>query len=206
LVHLERHQVLFRVREPLRSVHFPLTAVVSLITPLESGESLEVGLVGRDGIAETAVFPGVASMSCDGVVRISGAALKITAAVLGRAMQASESLCCVVARHTQLMLVRSMQMSACNAFHSVEQRCARWLLTVHDLTGETELPITQELLATMLGVRRPTVTLVLASLRRARLVAERRGRIRITDRGGLQAVSCECYRVMRADQVRLLGY
>lgn len=206
LVRLEKPQVLFRAREPLRLIHFPLGAVISLVVRLESGQALEVGLVGRDGIAETAVFPGIASISCDGVLQIPGEALRISADFFRRTMQAHESLCCAAARYAQLVLVRSMQMAACNVFHSVEQRCVRWLLTMHDLTGEPELPLTQELAATMLGVRRPTMTAVLGALRRTGLVREARGRLRILDRERMERAACECYRVMRDDQRRLLAY
>ena len=203
LVHLGRHGLLFRAREPVRSVHFPLTAVISLIARLESGEALEVGLVGSDGIGEAAVLPGIASMSCDGEVLISGTALKISADVLKEMMHASESLCCAIARCTQLVLIRSMHVSVCNVFHSVEQRSIRWLLSVHDLSRQPDLPLTQELLATMLGVRRPTMTVVLGSLRKAGLVAEERGHIRLINRAGLERACCECYRVMCDNRVRL---
>ena len=97
-------------------------------------------------------------------------------------------------------------MSACNMFHSVEQRCVRWLLTVSDLINNGDIPLTHELMATMLGVHRPTVTVVLRSLHRAGLVNEKRGLILIRDRRLLEKACCECYRVMRDEQRRLLGY
>jgi CRP-like cAMP-binding protein len=98
-------------------------------------------------------------------------------------------------------------MSLCNMFHTVGQRCIRWLLAVDDLLGGAGcIPLTHELLATMLGVRRPTVTLTLPSLRRAGLLDEERGRLLIRDRGRLEAACCECYGTMRDEQRRLLGY
>ena len=99
-----------------------------------------------------------------------------------------------------------MQMSVCNMFHPVEQRCIRWLLTVNDLIANGDLPLTHDLMATMLGVHRPTVTLVLRSLDKAGLVSESRGRIVIRDRRRLERSCCECYRSMRNEQHRLLGY
>jgi CRP-like cAMP-binding protein len=205
-VHLERKEVLFRAYEPLRVVYFPDCAVISLVSRLESGEMLEVGLVGRDGLAGTAVFPGITTMSCDGIVQIPGVARRMSADVLRRELLANEQLYTTLGKFAQTLLVRSMQMSVCNMFHAVEQRCVRWLLTVSDLTRQDEVPLTHELLATMLGVRRPTVTLVIQSLHRAGLVEEVRGQIRIRDRARLSAACCECYGLMRDEQYRLLGY
>jgi CRP-like cAMP-binding protein len=205
-VDLHRKEILFRAQEPLRVAYFPSSAVVSLVSTLESGQSLEVGLVGNDGLAGTAVCPGVTVMSCDGVVQIPGAAWQISADVLRRELLADETLYTTVGRFVQVLLARSMQMLACNMFHSVEQRCVRWLLTVSDLVNNREIPLTHDLMATMLGAHRPTVTLVLRSLYRAGLVNETRGRIEIRDRGLLEKACCECYGIMRAEQKRLLRY
>ena len=205
-VNLEQQEVLFRANEPLRVVYFPGSAVVSLVARLESGEALEVGLVGREGIVGTAVFPGIATVPYDAVVMIPGTAQRMSADVLRRALADSQPLHSVVGRFTRLLLVRSMQLSACNLFHTVEQRCIRWLLTVNDLMGDSDIPLTHELLATMLGVHRPTVTLAIRALHHAGLVEENRGRILLRDRQGLEDACCECYRVMRDEQRRLLGY
>jgi len=145
-------------------------------------------------------------MSCDGVVQIPGVARRMSAEVLRREVLADETLYSTLGRFAQVLLVRSMQMSVCNMFHSVEQRCVRWLLTVSDLINNDDIPLTHDLMATMLGVHRPTVTLVLRSLHKAGLVNETRGRILIQDRRGLEDACCECYRVMRDEQQRLLGY
>jgi CRP-like cAMP-binding protein len=205
-VTLRQKEVLFRAHEPLRVAYFPNSAVVSLVSTLESGESLEVGVVGRDGLAGTAVFPGITMMSCDGVVQIPGLAYRISADVLRREVLADETLYSTLGRFAQVLLLRSMQMSVCNMFHSVEQRSIRWLLTISDLVGNNDIPLTHDLMATMLGVHRPTVTLVLRSLHKAGLVNESRGLILIRDRQQLEQVCCECYRVMRDEQRRLLGY
>ena len=198
--------MLFRAHEPVRVAYFPSTAVVSLVSTMETGESLEVGLIGRDGLAGTAVLPGITTMSCDGVVQIPGLAQRMSAEVLRQELLSDETLYSIVGRFAQVLLVRSMQMSACNMFHSVEQRCVRWLLTVSDLINNGDIPLTHELMATMLGVHRPTVTVVLRSLHRAGLVNEKRGLILIRDRRLLEKACCECYRVMRDEQRRLLGY
>lgn len=204
-VRLVRKELLFRAHEPLRVVHFPTTAVVSFIAHVESGETLEVGLVGRDGLVGTSVFPGILAMSCDGVVQVPGVALRMSADVLRRELLADRTLYSVIGRYAQVLLARSMQMSVCNMFHSVEQRCIRWLLTVSDLIGHDDIPLTHDLLATMLGAHRPTVTLTLRSLQRAGLIDESRGRVRLRDRQRLESACCECYGVMQDEERRLLG-
>ena len=205
-VHLHQKEVLFRAHEPLRLVYLPDTAVVSLVSTLESGQSLEVGLVGCDGLAGTSVFPGITVMSCDGIVQIPGLARRMSADVLRREVLNDETLYSTLGRFAQLLLVRSMQMSVCNMFHPVEQRCARRLLTVSDVLDNGDIPLTHDLMATMLGVHRPTVTLALRSLHNAGLISQTRGRIVIRDRSRLEQTCCECYRVMRDEQQRLLGY
>ena len=205
-IHLQRQQVLFRAQEPLEAVYFPDTAIVSLVSRLESGEALEVGLVGWDGIVGTALLPGIATTTYDATVLIPGSARRLSVDVLRRELFGDVSVYAAIERFVHVLLVRSMQMSVCNAFHQIEGRCMRWLLTVDDLVGNTEIPLTHEGLATMLGVRRPTVTLVLGKLQRAGLIRERRGRITIKDRSRLEAATCECYRLMRDEQQRLLGY
>jgi CRP-like cAMP-binding protein len=205
-VHLEAHEVLFRAHEPLRFAYFPITAVISFVSTLESGESLEVGLVGCDGLAGTAIFPGITTMACDGTVQISGDGLRMSADVLRAEVRADETLCSTLGRFAQILHVRCMHMSVCNMFHSAEQRCIRWLLMVDDVIHSGHISLTHELMATTLGVHRPTVTLVLRSLHKAGLVNETRGRIVISDRQRLEQACCECYGAMRAEQQRLLDY
>jgi CRP-like cAMP-binding protein len=205
-VRLGRKELLFRSHEPLRFVYFPTTAVVSLVLNLASGSALEVGLVGRDGFAGALPVPGVDGMPCDGVVQIPGAALRIDEDVLRDELQAEASLYDTMERYLQVLLSRTMHLAACNMFHPVEQRCIRWLLTVSDLTGSDRIALTHELLATMLGVRRPTVTLAVGALSRAGFLDEHRRAIVIRDRAGLEAGCCECYRAMRDEHRRVRGF
>jgi CRP-like cAMP-binding protein len=205
-VEFERQHVLFRAQEPLTAVYFPDTAVVSLVSRLESGQALEVGMVGWDGIVGTPVLAGVPTTTYDAIVLVPGSARRLSVHVLRRELSGDVAVYAAIQRFVHVLLVQSMQLSVCNAFHEIERRCMRWLLTVDDLVGNTEIPVTHEGLAMMLGVRRPTVTLVLGALQRAGLIRERRGRIVIEDRSRLEAASCECYRVMRDERRRLLGY
>jgi len=205
-VTLDRKQVLFRAHERPGSVYFPTTAIVSLVGVLDSGETLEVGLIGRDGIAGAVALPNFDSMPCDGIVQIRGVAHRLDAALFRQALRGYEPLAAAVGRYAHLLLVRSMHMQMCDMFHPVEQRLTRWLLTMTDLLASADIPLTHELLATMLGVRRPTVTLVVGSLQRAGLIDERRGQVTIRDRERLEAACCECYRLMCEQQVKVLGY
>jgi CRP-like cAMP-binding protein len=166
---------------------------------------LEVGLIGWDGVVGVGVCPTVHTMTCDAVTQIAGTALRLDAQVLRRELSADATLSAQLGRHAELLYIRCMQRCVCDMFHTVEQRCVRWLLTAHDLVAHDEIPLTHELLATTLGVHRPTVTLVLGSLHRAGLVEEERGRVVIRDRSALEVASCECYRVLRRERQRLLG-
>jgi CRP-like cAMP-binding protein len=206
IVHFERHQVLCHAHEALTHVYFPTSAVVSLVSRVESGHTLEVALIGREGVVGVGVCPGVDTMACDAIAQIAGDAYRLDAHVLHREFMADSSIYPAFARYAELLFVRCVQMAACNMFHAVEQRLVRWLLMVHDLTGHDEIPVTHELVAAMLGVHRPTVTLVLGTLHRTGVIHEERGRILVSDRARLERSCCECYGVLRAEQRRLLGY
>jgi CRP-like cAMP-binding protein len=205
-VHLRKNEVLFRSQDRLRSAYFPSKAVISLVSTLESGQSLAVGWVGRDGRAAMPFVHGIGTSSCEGVVQIAGSAVRIPVDVLRHEALADVRLFDILGRYAHLALVRSMQLSACNMFHSAEQRCIRWLLTLSDLVESAEITLTHDQMASMLGVHRPTVTYILRALHKAGTVHETRGRVVILDRDGLERHCCECRKVMRAEQQRLLGY
>jgi CRP-like cAMP-binding protein len=205
-IRLDRKQVLFHAREHLRYVYFPTSGIVSLVAALDSGETLEVGVTGRDGLAGAVALPAVGSMPSEGIVQIPGVAYRLDAGLFRQALMNLEPLSVAVARYRHLLLVRSVQIQLCNVFHPVEQRLTRWLLTVGDLLTSADIPLTHEVLATMLGVRRPTVTLVVGSLQRAGLIEEMRGRITIRDRERLETACCDCYGLMCEQQEQILGY
>jgi Crp-like helix-turn-helix domain len=203
---LKPNQVIFRAHTALSVAYFPDTSVISSLTHLKGGKTPEVGLVGRDGMASISVFPGVNTMPCDGVVLLGGTAERLNADVLRHEVHQGGPLHDLLGRFAHLTLARSMQMAACNSVHPIKDRCARWLLMTHDLIDGDEFSLTQDVLAMMLGVRRPSVTFVARALQRAGFIEYRRGRLRIRDRQGLEAASCECYQLMREEQRRLLGF
>lgn len=204
---LTGRQLLHKHGEAISEVYFPGRSVCSITNVMDDGSSVEVATVGREGLVGISAVLGAPVAAGESVVHVAAE----PAVVMGidafqRAMERRGAFYDVVTRYSQAFVNMLMQLVACNGLHSAEQRCCRWLLTTHDRIGQDEFPLTHELLALMLGVRRPTVTLVMADLAQAGIVAHARGHIRIVDRQGLEAASCECYRNARAITDRLLSY
>jgi hypothetical protein len=167
---------------------------------------LEVGLVGRDGMVGLAFIPGLNAMPYGGVVQVAGTALRMPSDVLKHAVRQPGNLRDLFGHYAYSLVAFGVQTAACNALHSVKGRCARWLLLTHDLVDGDEFAMTHNVLATMLGVRRPSVTTIAGGFQQAGLIDYRHGRMRIHDRRGLEGASCDCYGQMREEQFRLLGY
>lgn len=173
---------------------------------MEDGGLVEVATVGREGLVGISAVFGAPIATGEAFVQVAdepAAVMSIDA--FRREMERRGVFFDRVTRYAQAFVTMLMQSVACNGLHSAEQRCCRWLLTTHDRIEQDEFPLTHEFLAIMLGVRRPTVTLVMADLTRAGIVSHVRGHIRIVDRHRLEAASCECYRNTRAVFDRLLG-
>jgi CRP-like cAMP-binding protein len=204
-VRFEAQEILTDPVSTIRNVYFPRDAVASMLTVMEDGSSVEVATVGNEGMIGLPVFLGTETMPVDVLVQIPGEASVLDAAVFLAAAQNGGALRNLVHRYTQALLGQIAQAGACSRLHSVDRRCARWLLMSHDRVNGDEFLITHESLSQMLGVRRATVTEAASILQRAGLIAYRRGRLRIVDRGGLEEASCECYRAIRSEYERLIG-
>ena len=202
-VELPSKRILHARDQPIDHVYFPETAVCSIIAVMESGDAAESGTVGRDGFVGVPVALGVESAPFDTIVQVPGRALRMPAAKFREHLEASPTMRGLIERHIQALLVQSFQSTACNRLHPLLQRCCRWLLLTHDRVGSPELLITHDLLAVMVGVRRPSVTLAVQQLERLGLVAYRRGRFAIRDRKGLEEQCCECYAVVQEHLARL---
>ena len=189
---------------PIETVYFPESGMVSMVAALEDGQLMEVGIVGREGMVGLPVVLGVDSGSVEAMVQVSGAALGLPAASLVEALGRSPALKALLLRYAQAFHVQVAQTAACNGRHPVEERLARWLLMAHDRAGRPSFPMTQEFIATMLGVRRAGVSLAAGILQRAGVIAYRHGRIAVLDRTGLEGTSCECYGAVRRHFERLL--
>lgn len=203
-VTLESREVLFLQHATMSHVYFPETAVVSLVSQLSDGRTVEVATTGCEGLVGLPVFFGSASSSTSAFVQIPGTALRMDAGLFQRATEESDSLHRLLLRYTQAFLAQVTQTAACNGAHLVEQRCARWLLMTHDRVAGDEFPLTHEFLALMLSVRRPGVTLAMRALQDGGLVRCLRGRVEVVDRPGLERISCECYGVVRRQFAHLL--
>lgn len=200
LVPLDLGHVLLQPGRAIRHVWFPIEGVVSILAPLDDGKrTVEVGTVGRDGMAGLSVFLGHRRASGRFIVQVDGRAFRFAADDFEAAARASPEFTAALHRFTHAQLLQSAQGQACIRGHTPLQRCARWLLTTGDRVGSDTFHLTQELLARMLGDHRPTVSRAASSLRTRRLIAYSRGNIAILDREGLEEIACPCYRVLRAD-------
>lgn len=204
-VHLEHQTVLSEMGDEIRLVHFPTSAIISLVVGLSTGEMVEAAMVGRDGVVgASAALDGRISLN-RAIAQISGDSLTCDADVLrGAALQSSTMLAKLI-RHEQTVFAQAQQSTACMATHDVEARLCRWLLRARDLSGSDTLAFTQEFLAEMLGVQRTSVTTVAHTLQRAGMIKYSRGIIQINDLDGLRQASCECYEAINAHYRQLLG-
>jgi CRP-like cAMP-binding protein len=191
--------------EPIEWVHFPIDSVISLVTEMDDGRSVEVATVGREGMAGLPVFLQAAYTSAhDSFCQIPGSSLRMSADAFTAVANNGGELQALLQRYTQALFSQVAQNSACNRLHSIEQRCARWLLLTHDRVGRDEFPLTQEFIAQMLGVQRSTVSGVAGALQKDGVIRYSRGVITIVDRRALEAISCECYRVIADEFAHLI--
>jgi CRP-like cAMP-binding protein len=197
--------VLYEAGTVLRHVHFPVTAVVSLVSPLQDGAGAEVAVVGREGVVGVCAFMGGGKAVSSAVVQRPGRALRMTARDIADLSRDCEPLMQQLLRYTQALFVNMAQSSACHRHHALAPQLCRWLLQHLDRQPGSELQITQERIARMLGVRREGVTGAAVHLQRAGLIRYGRGRIQVLDRSGLEELSCECYGVVHEAYERLRG-
>jgi CRP-like cAMP-binding protein len=198
-------EVLYDVGKPINHVFFPLTGVMSIVLAMRNGQSVEIAKIGNEGMVGTPVFLGADVSSNRAFAQVPGDALRMTSEWLKEEVRNGGPLPRHIRRYTQAMINQISQSVGCNHLHSVEQRMCRWLLVTHDRVGKDEFPLTHEFLAQMLGVRRPSVSVVAGILHKAGLIRYSRGRITILNRKGLEATSCECYEVVAKEYERLLG-
>lgn len=192
-------EILYEPGEPIRNVYFPASGVVALLAAIEDRATLEVGLVGREGMVGVPIFMGVKTSRNRAVVQAAGSAMRMKATAFRRDCDKLSSLPRLLQRYTYLRLTHIAQGAACNRFHRVDARVARWLLTTHDRIGADEFRLTQEFLSNMLGVRREGVSKAASRLQQKRLINYNRGALTILNRAGLEAVACQCYRIIKEE-------
>jgi CRP-like cAMP-binding protein len=207
-LHVRRWQLRDSVCEPgqrIAQAIFPTDATISIVAAMADGEAVEIGMVGREGMFPVGLLLGDDAPPQRAVVQAAGASLVIEIAELRRLLKKHPVFERRLLRYVQTMLNMAAQSVACNRLHPLAQRCARWLLMAHDRTRGDEIRYTHDLLALMLGVRRAGVTVAAQSLKANGLIDYRHGTISIRNRKGLETASCECYAVIAADYVRLIG-
>jgi CRP-like cAMP-binding protein len=196
-VDLRNEGVLARAGDELSRVYFLESGIISLVLSLSEGQMIEVAMIGRDSIfGASAMYEDGISLN-DAIVQLPGTALTVDLPHFRQAFEQSLVFRKTLARHEQALLIQVQQSAACNAYHSVESRLARWLLRVHDLFDSDKLPLTQGFLAEMIGVRRNSVSTVAHTLQKAGLIRYRRGHIEIVDLKGLMKTSCECHEMVK---------
>ena len=198
LVPLALKEILHRPGDPIEYVYFPGAGFVSELTVLESGDMVEVATIGREGMV--GIFASDGEERAPSLSMVQAAievCYRLRATVFREEMDRRGPFHQLMTRYMHAHVGLIMQSTACNAMHTVEQRLARWLLMAHDRVGLDDFPLTQEFLAMMLGVSRPSVTIVAGTLQKAGLITYHRGHLKIVNREELEAASCECYRVVR---------
>lgn len=191
--------VLYEPGAVIKYVYFPNDSIISLISELSETSWLEVGMVGNEGMAGLPVFMDVNFSSTRALVQGSGTAMRMSSAAVRMEANRLGSLHRLLHRYSHSLLTQVSQSSACNRFHLVEPRLARWLLMTRDRLGAEEFPLTQEFLSNMLGVRREGVSKAAAALQAGKLIHYSRGMITIVNRRGLEAKACQCYAIIKAE-------
>ena len=204
-VQLKLHTRVMAPDRPIRYVYFPETGVLSEIQTMRNGSAVEVNLVGSDGMAGLAVYLGGETFPMEVICQAPGTFLRMAAAEFRAEVARNAALLRVLHGYTQAILAIRAQAIGCDRFHAVDARAARWLLEMDDRVPHDEFTMTHDFLALMLGVRRQTVSAVAKELSRQGWIAARRGFIRISNRAGLEAATCECYEVIRDEFARLVG-
>ncbi len=189
--------IIYEPEAPIRHVYFPSDSLISLLTVVEGHLALEVGLIGREGILGVSLALGISVSPVRALVQGTGSALRMKASQFLRELRRSPAMQREIFLYTHTLMAQITQTAACNRFHVVEARLARWLLMTRDRVQSDEFRLTQEFLAHMLGVRRVGVTKAASALQRQGLIRYSRGNIRILDRKRLEAASCSCYGIVK---------
>ena len=202
---LERAHPLVNPHEPMRDIWFPVTALASLVIVLEDGSTVEAGAVGREGLVGVPILLGAEITPMQTLIQVPGEVIRVPAARVIEIHGRAGMMRMMFLRYVHFLFVMASQSAACNRRHPMDERLARWLLVSSDGIGSDRVAITHEFLAAMMGVRRSGVTETAQRLQGKGLIEYRRASVNVIDRKGLEAASCECYRVTRREYERLFG-
>jgi CRP-like cAMP-binding protein len=196
-VDLASGKIIYELGQPIDYLYFPLGSMISLVTQMEDGKIVEVGLVGNDGMAGLSAFLGQKTSPDRAFVQIPNGAARIKLEVIRTEFDRCEGMQKILLRYAYVLMRQVSQTAACNASHTAEERLSRWLLMCRDRVQSDDLKLTQEFLAEMLGTRRATVNVAAITLQSAGLINYNRGQIKIIDYEGLASFSCECYEALK---------
>jgi CRP-like cAMP-binding protein len=196
-VTLRAKQILYKANQPIDRVYFPETAVISQLTVMTNGDTLETATVGLEGASWISAHIGAPSMPCETVVAIGGSAQTLSIQDLSREMEENQDFADVLTKYSHALLVHSLRMTGCTGLHTLEQRCARWMLTTLDRVSTDRFSVTHEFLATLLGCSRPSASLVIENFQHRGILQVERGRIIVVNRDALVEMSCECYEIIK---------
>jgi CRP-like cAMP-binding protein len=190
---------IYAAGETIKRVYFPESGIISLLSEVDEESTLEVGIVGREGLTGVSVFLGVGNSHNRALVQGAGFARVMSPRAFLAACKSSEKLSQAVRRFIHSLLTQISQSAVCNRYHLIEDRLSRWLLMTHDRMRSDEFQITQEFLSNMLGVRREAVNKAASDLQRRGLISYKRGRLNVIDRRGLEAAACPCYKLIKQE-------
>jgi CRP-like cAMP-binding protein len=205
MVELARNQPIYHTDGPIDAVYFPDAGMISLVSRLEDGAQVEVGVVGREGMVGISLLAGIETSFVDSMVQMPGRGRRMSAAAFRHEVETSAPFRQAMLRYNDAMHAQVTQTAACNGRHDLEPRLCRWLLMCHDRADGDELPLTQDFIAMMLGVHRPSVTVAAGILQRAGLIRYGRGSVTVLDRQSLEQAACECYANVQRRFVAVLG-
>lgn len=197
--------VLYHPAEQMQHVYFPISGTISILAMVSTGTSVEIGMVGNEGMFGIPVVLGTVTTPTEAVVQIPGEGFRVQADVLREEFKKGGILQDLILRYTQAFIIQISQTVVCNSLHSINGRLARWLLMCQDRALSNELPLTHEFIADMLAVRRAGVTEAAGRLQKHGLINYRRGHITILDRAGLESTTCECYAEVKKEFERLVS-
>lgn len=198
-------QLLAMEDQCIEHAYFPLNCVISMLARTDAETFVEVATIGREGMLGVPMLLGAETMAHRACCQIPGECLRMPAGDFRRETERSGPLTAILYRYLEMLMVQLAQAGACNSRHTIEQRCARWLLMCRDRVDEDEFPLTQEFLCQMLSVRRATVSEIASKFQKAGYIEYVRGKMTILDREGLARTACECYRILRDEYNRPLN-
>lgn len=205
-VTMESGKMLYQVNKRIDYVYFPTLSMTSVVATTSDGGSVEIGVIGREGMTGISVVLGVDISAADVMVQLPDGGVRLDAAILRKEFQRAGGLQKVLLRYTHALLKLAGQTAACNRLHHAPERLARWLLMCRDRTQSDELPLTHEFLSMMLGMRRAGVSEIALTLQGKGLIRYKRGHITITDNKGLEKFVCECYGIVKAEFDQMNGH